>query len=168
MFVCADLQQRDPDTFKPLHIVSMTIRDSAEDSAAAAGDVLELCKMVNKWAEWLLLSFWRDHSCRCSIARRSVTSLGGKLTLAGYTGSKRGGSIGSGVSVDNVDRADCSICTNTHGVNLEGAEHERTSPQQQTQERTTKYPHGYVPLFLDLSWCIPACRYHGWMDKKIE
>ena len=43
-----DLQQRDPDTFKPLHVVSMTIRDSAEESAAAASDVLELCKMVNK------------------------------------------------------------------------------------------------------------------------
>jgi len=34
----------------------MTIRDSAEDSAAAAGDVLELCKMVNEPAErwWLV------------------------------------------------------------------------------------------------------------------
>ncbi|CBN77987.1 similar to Ssu72-like protein [Ectocarpus siliculosus] len=41
-----DLQQRDPDTFKPLHVVSMTIRDSADDSAAAAGDVLDLCKML--------------------------------------------------------------------------------------------------------------------------
>ncbi|CAN0508230.1 unnamed protein product, partial [Ectocarpus sp. 8 AP-2014] len=47
-----DLQQRDPDTFKPLHVVSMTIRDSADDSAAAAGDVLDLCKMVNERAEW--------------------------------------------------------------------------------------------------------------------
>ncbi|CAN0124919.1 unnamed protein product, partial [Ectocarpus sp. 12 AP-2014] len=46
------LQQRDPDTFKPLHVVSMTIRDSADDSAAAAGDVLDLCKMVNERAEW--------------------------------------------------------------------------------------------------------------------
>lgn len=35
--------------FKPLHIVSMTIRDSAQDSAAAEGDVLDLCKMVNEW-----------------------------------------------------------------------------------------------------------------------
>ncbi|CAM9201437.1 unnamed protein product [Ascophyllum nodosum] len=42
-----DLQQRDPDTFKPLHVVSMTIRDSAEESAAAASDVLELCKMLD-------------------------------------------------------------------------------------------------------------------------
>lgn len=33
----------------------MTIRDSAEDSAAAAGDVLELCKMVNEPAErWVV------------------------------------------------------------------------------------------------------------------
>lgn len=47
----SDLHQRDPDTFKPLHVVSMTIRDSAEDSAAAAGHVLELCKMVNEPAE---------------------------------------------------------------------------------------------------------------------
>eukprot|EP00903_Cladosiphon_okamuranus_P006917 g6732.t1 len=45
--VVEDLHQRDPDTFKPLHVVSMTIRDSAEDSAAAAGDVLELCKMLD-------------------------------------------------------------------------------------------------------------------------
>ncbi|CAB1101574.1 unnamed protein product [Ectocarpus sp. CCAP 1310/34] len=44
--VVEDLQQRDPDTFKPLHVVSMTIRDSANDSAAAAGDVLDLCKML--------------------------------------------------------------------------------------------------------------------------
>ncbi|CAM9357044.1 unnamed protein product [Ectocarpus fasciculatus] len=44
--VVEDLQQRDPDTFKPLHVVSMTIRDSADDSAAAAGDVLDLCKML--------------------------------------------------------------------------------------------------------------------------
>ncbi|CAM9387666.1 unnamed protein product [Ectocarpus sp. 4 AP-2014] len=50
--VVEDLQQRDPDTFKPLHVVSMTIRDSADDSAAAAGDVLDLCKMVNERAEW--------------------------------------------------------------------------------------------------------------------
>lgn len=53
-FNVSDLHQRDPDTFKPLHVVSMTIRDSAEDSAAAAGDVLELCKMVNEPAEWLV------------------------------------------------------------------------------------------------------------------
>lgn len=46
-YLSTDLQQRDPETFKPLHIVSMTIRDSAEESAAAEGDVLELCKMVN-------------------------------------------------------------------------------------------------------------------------
>lgn len=54
----SDLHQRDPDTFKPLHVVSMTIRDSAEDSAAAAGHVLELCKMVNEPAErWLVVDF---------------------------------------------------------------------------------------------------------------
>lgn len=49
-YMCGtDLQARDPDMFKPLHIVSMTIRDSAQDSAAAEGDVLDLCKMVNEW-----------------------------------------------------------------------------------------------------------------------
>lgn len=58
MIAITDLQQRDPDTFKPLHIVSMTIRDSAEDSAAAAGDVLELCKMVNESIERSLWWLW--------------------------------------------------------------------------------------------------------------
>ncbi|CAM9212816.1 unnamed protein product [Choristocarpus tenellus] len=42
-----DLQGRDPETFKPLHVVSMTIKDSADHSAAAAGDVLELCQMLD-------------------------------------------------------------------------------------------------------------------------
>ncbi|CAM9733408.1 unnamed protein product [Discosporangium mesarthrocarpum] len=45
--VVEDLQGRDPETFKPLHVVSMTIKDSAEHSAAAAGDVLELCRMLD-------------------------------------------------------------------------------------------------------------------------
>lgn len=44
----ADLQSRDPETFKPLHVVNMTIKDSPEESAAAAGDVLELCRTVIK------------------------------------------------------------------------------------------------------------------------
>lgn len=35
----------------------MTIRDSAEDSAAAAGDVLELCKMVNNSPFEIFLSW---------------------------------------------------------------------------------------------------------------
>lgn len=43
----ADLQSRDPETFKPLHVVNMTIKDSAEESAAASGHVLDLCRMVN-------------------------------------------------------------------------------------------------------------------------
>lgn len=35
----------------------MTIRDSAQDSAAAAGDVLELCKMVNEFSgRWTSLA----------------------------------------------------------------------------------------------------------------
>eukprot|EP00904_Undaria_pinnatifida_P004473 jgi/Undpi1/14026/HiC_scaffold_9.g03677.m1 len=46
--VVEDLHRREPDTFKPLHVVSMTIRDSAEDSAAAAAHVLELCKMLDE------------------------------------------------------------------------------------------------------------------------
>lgn len=45
----ADLQSRDPETFKPLHVVNMTIKDSPEESAAAAGDVLELCRTVIKY-----------------------------------------------------------------------------------------------------------------------
>lgn len=43
-----DLQSRDPETFKPLHVVNMTIKDSPEESAAAADDVLHLCRTVNK------------------------------------------------------------------------------------------------------------------------
>ncbi len=43
----ADLQSRDPEIFKPLHIINMTIKDSFEESAAAAGHVLELCRTVN-------------------------------------------------------------------------------------------------------------------------
>lgn len=33
--------------FKPLHVVNITIKDSPEESAAAAGDVLEICRTVN-------------------------------------------------------------------------------------------------------------------------
>lgn len=50
----------------------MTIRDSAEDSAAAAGDVLELCKMVNEPAEWWLvglISILRVHQELLGVAR---------------------------------------------------------------------------------------------------
>lgn len=43
-----DLVSRDPETFKPLHVVNMTIKDSPEESAAAAGDVLNICKTVNR------------------------------------------------------------------------------------------------------------------------
>ncbi|CAM9441970.1 unnamed protein product, partial [Hapterophycus canaliculatus] len=42
-----DLQSRDPETFKPLHVVNMSIKDSFEESAAAADNVLELCRTVN-------------------------------------------------------------------------------------------------------------------------
>ena len=42
----ADLQSRDPEMFKPVHVVNMNIKDSPEESAAAAGDVLNLCHMV--------------------------------------------------------------------------------------------------------------------------
>lgn len=41
-----DLVSRDPELFRPLHVVNMTITDSPEESAAAAGDVLNLCKTV--------------------------------------------------------------------------------------------------------------------------
>lgn len=42
-----DLLARDPEVFKPVHVILMTIRDTTRDSAEAAGDVLSLCKMVN-------------------------------------------------------------------------------------------------------------------------
>lgn len=56
----------------------MTIRDSAEDSAAASGDVLELCKMVNETAECLRCSccFALLGSNSGACASRSVRSSG--------------------------------------------------------------------------------------------
>lgn len=45
-FLSADLQSRDPETFKPLHVVNMTIKDSPEEAEAAANDVLFLCRTV--------------------------------------------------------------------------------------------------------------------------
>lgn len=112
----SDLQQRDPDTFKPLHVVSMTIRDSADDSAAAAGDVLDLCKMVNERAEWRLIAWlYFVHVClqqghsgwgerlderpqaaerSCSSGRRRVFVLergmgSPKVVVKGRVGSRR-------------------------------------------------------------------------------
>ncbi|CAM9909425.1 unnamed protein product [Scytosiphon promiscuus] len=45
--VVEDLQSRDPETFKPLHVVNMSIKDSFEESAAAADNVLELCRTLD-------------------------------------------------------------------------------------------------------------------------
>eukprot|EP00903_Cladosiphon_okamuranus_P006034 g5952.t1 len=45
--VVEDLQSRDPETFKPLHVINMTIKDSFEESAAASGNVLELCRTLD-------------------------------------------------------------------------------------------------------------------------
>ncbi|CAM9564823.1 unnamed protein product [Ectocarpus sp. 8 AP-2014] len=45
--VVEDLQSRDPETFKPLHVINMTIKDSFEESAAAADSVLELCRTLD-------------------------------------------------------------------------------------------------------------------------
>ncbi|CAM9315254.1 unnamed protein product [Pylaiella littoralis] len=45
--VVEDLQSRDPEEFKPLHVINMTIKDSFEESAAASGNVLELCRTLD-------------------------------------------------------------------------------------------------------------------------
>lgn len=71
----------------------MTIRDSAEDSAAAAGDVLELCKMVNESPKWSLWWCW----CRCKLGVGLVVAVVGEsgwAPCAGYCYSCSGTSDG--------------------------------------------------------------------------
>lgn len=46
----------------------MTIRDSAEDSTAAAGDVLEMCKMVNEPAGGKIVRL-REHDRFLGVAK---------------------------------------------------------------------------------------------------
>lgn len=60
----------------------MTIRDSAEDSAAAAGDVLELCKMVNESPKWSL--WWSWYRCKVVVmVAVTVVSESGLVPVAG-------------------------------------------------------------------------------------
>lgn len=161
--VRADLQQRDPDTFKPLHIVSMTIRDSAEDSAAAAGDVLELCKMVNDWANagllllLLVLRFSRHGWCSrdtlggCSCTRGSCVvgallrtsgsscSSAFRESIASVTGKCREGVNGNDVDgrcglQKSVQRALSSSTTMVCRLTLETGEWQLHYTHQQEQD----------------------------------
>lgn len=99
LFSRADLQSRDPETFKPLHVVNMTIKDSPEESAAAAGDVLDLCRMVNIGAIFrqvltvhqllLLLCFcvltWNNERTKKERTKLSLTYLCDTLLLSYLT-----------------------------------------------------------------------------------
>lgn len=57
IFTPVDLQSRDPETFKPLHVVNMTIKDSPEEAEAAANDVLYLCRMVTMFHFFVHFTF---------------------------------------------------------------------------------------------------------------